>query len=183
MITDQGQVVAPGGQALMRIVNLDDMYVKASIPENYIQSITMGSAVAITFPAISLETEGTIKSVGNYINPTNRTFQIEIDVPNKEKNIKPNLIANLQINDYSNAKALIIPSNAIQENARGDKYVYVLTDMAGENAKVIQTRIETGKKQAGFVEVLSGLKDGDVLVQEGAISLKDGIMVTTKPIN
>ncbi|PKP27005.1 MAG: efflux RND transporter periplasmic adaptor subunit [Bacteroidetes bacterium HGW-Bacteroidetes-2] len=183
VITDQGQVVAPGGQALMRIVNLDDMYVKASIPENYIQSITMGSAVAITFPAISLETEGTIKSVGNYINPTNRTFQIEIDVPNKEKNIKPNLIANLQINDYSNAKALIIPSNAIQENARGDKYVYVLTDMAGENAKVIQTRIETGKKQAGFVEVLSGLKDGDVLVQEGAISLKDGIMVTTKPIN
>jgi len=183
VITDQGQVVGPGGQALMRIVNLEDMQVKASIPENYIQSVTVGSSVAITFPAINLETQGTIRSVGSYINPTNRTFQIEIDVPNKDKNIKPNLIANLQITNYSNENALIIPVNAIQENARGDKFVYVLSEMDGENAKVIQTKIETGKKQSGFVEVLLGLNSGDVLVQEGAVSLKDGVMVTLQTKN
>jgi len=180
VITDQGQVVAPGGQALMRIVSLSDMHIKASIPENYIQSITKGSTVGINFPAINLQTEGTIRSVGNYINPTNRTFQIEIDVSNEEKNIKPNLIATLQINNYSNENALIIPANAIQENARGDKYVFLLTDIDGENARVVQTKIETGKRQAGFVEVISGLKDGDILVKEGALTLKDGVSVTTQ---
>ncbi len=180
VITDQGQVVAPGGQALMRIVSLSDMHIKASIPENYIQSVKSGAKVDINFPAIDLKTQGTIRSVGNYINPTNRTFQIEIEVPNVEKNIKPNLIANLQINNYSNENALIIPANAIQENARGDKYVFLLKDINGENARVVQTKIETGKRQAGFVEVISGLKDGDILVKEGALTLKDGVSVTTQ---
>ncbi len=183
IITDQGQVVAPGGQALMRIVSLNDMHIKASIPENYIQSITRGATVGINFPAINLQTEGTIRSVGNYINPTNRTFQIEIDVPNEDKNIKPNLIASLQINNYSSENALIIPANAIQENARGDKYIFLLTDIDGQNARVVQTKIETGKRQAGFVEVISGLKDGDILVKEGALTLKDGVSVTTQTSN
>ncbi len=181
IITDQGQVVSPG-QELMRIVNLNNMYVKASVPENYIGSVTKGSKVKVTFPAINREMEGKIRTVGNYINPSNRTFEVEIEIPNKDKAIKPNLIAKLEINDYSQQKANLIPSNAVQENSKGEKYVFVIIDKQGDEAKVFRKQIETGRKYEGKIEVLSGLMDGETIVEEGALTLNDGSGVKIKTI-
>jgi len=180
VITDQGQVVAPGSQALMRIVNLSDMYVKASVPESYLGSIKKGTPVNVTFPAINKKVEGKIRNVGNYINPNNRTFEIEIDVPNKDRAIKPNLLAKLEINDYSQEDAILIPANAIQENSKGDKYVFVISEKEGDEAKVTRTQIETGKKYGGQVEVISGLESNAIIVKEGALTLKDGATVKIK---
>src|SRR5690554_3468553 len=183
IITEQGQVVAPGAQPLMRLVNLDNMKVKASVPENYIQSVTKGTNALVSFPAIQTTVEGTISNVGSYINPTNRTFQVEVQLPNTEKKIKPNLMANLQINNYTNNAAISIPSNAIQENAIGEKYVYVITDQEEQTAKVKRVKIETGRKSLGFIEVTEGLSSGDIIVKEGALTLKDGATITIKQDN
>ncbi len=183
IITEQGQVVSPGGQALMRLVNLNKMRVKASVPETYLQSVTTGTTTKVTFPAIQTTVDGKISSVGSYINPTNRTFQIEVAIPNTEAKIKPNLIANLQINNYSNQEAFTIPSNCIQENAAGEKYVYVLTDMNNDKAKVVRTQIQTGNKNEGYVEVLDGLSSGDVIVKDGALTLKDGSRISIQNEN
>jgi membrane fusion protein (multidrug efflux system) len=183
VITEQGQVVAPGGQALMRIVNLSDMYVKASVPENYLGSITKGTRVKVSFPALQNTVDGEVKTVGNYINPNNRTFDIEIDIPNKEKRIKPNLVAKLEINDYSQEDAKLIPANVIQENSKGEKFVFVLSEVEDNEATVIRRQIETGKKYEGQIEVLSGLEDGETIVKEGALTLKDGSKVKIKTTN
>lgn len=183
IITEQGQVVGSGGQALMRIVSLDNMYVKAAVPESYMQSVTEGSSVKINLASIDTVVDGKISNVGNFINPTNRTFQVEVKIPNTEAKIKPNMMANLQINNYSKEEAITIPVIAIQESAAGEKYVYVLTDMEDDEAKVIRTQIETGRKSGGFVEVLSGLSDNDVIVKEGALTLKDGITISIKSEN
>jgi len=177
VITEQGQVVAPGGQALMRIVNLSDMYIKASIPENYLGGIKKGTFVKVNFPALNQSVEGRVKNVGNYINPNNRTFDIEIDIPNKEQNIKPNLVAKLEINDYSKEKAKMIPANVIQENSRGDKYVFIVSEKNGDEAMAIRKQIETGLKYEGQVEVLEGLEDGETIVSAGALTLKDGAKI------
>lgn len=180
IITEQGTVVGPGGEAIMRIVALGDMYVKASVPESYLGTISKGTSVKITFPAINKVVEGKVKNVGNYINPNNRTFEIEIDVPNKDKAIKPNLVAKLEINDYSQENAQLIPANAIQENSKGEKYVFVLTEKVADEAKVVRKQIETGKKYEGMVEVISGLKPGETIVDEGALTLNDGSAVKIK---
>ncbi len=164
----------------MRIVSLGDMYVKASVPESYLGTIEKGTSVKITFPAINKQVEGKVKNVGNYINPNNRTFDIEIDVPNKDKSIKPNLVAKLEINDYSKDKAQLIPANSIQENSQGEKFVFVLTEKQGDEAKAVRTKIETGKKYEGMVEVLFGLSSGVTLVDEGALTLNDGSAVKIK---
>ena len=177
IITEQGQVVAPGGMALMRIVNLNNMYVKASVPENYLGSVTKGSEVLVQFPALNKQVDGKVKTVGNYINPNNRTFDIEIDVPNKDKMIKPNLLAKLEINDYSKEGALLIPTNAVSENSRGEKFVFVISNMEGDEAEVRKTKIETGLKYEGQLEVLSGIEDGAMIVLAGALTLKDGAQV------
>ncbi len=183
IITEQGQVVAPGGQALMRIVSLEKMFVKASVPESYLQSVDRGTPVKVNLTSIGTTVDGEISNVGSYINPTNRTFEVEVKISNVDSKIKPNMMANLQINNYSKEGAITIPANAIQESAAGEKYVYVLTNMEDDEAKVVRTQIETGRKSQGFVEVLQGLSKNDVIVKEGALTLKDGITISVKPEN
>jgi RND family efflux transporter MFP subunit len=177
IISDQGQVVSPGASQLMRIVSLKNMYVKASIPENYLGTIKKGTHVNVSFPSLGKVIQGNVRQVGNFINPNNRTFEIEIAIPNKEQLIKPNLVANLEINDYSNEKAIIIPDNVIQENANGEKFVYVINNVENSEATVLKTKIDTGKSYQGFIEVLSGLEANQIIVKDGAITMRDGLKV------
>ena len=177
VISDQGQVVSPAGSQLMRIVSLSNMYVKASIPENYLISIQKGTFVNVEFPSLGKSIEGTVRQVGNFINPNNRTFEVEIAIPNKDQLIKPNLMANLEINDYTKENAIIIPDNVIQENANGDKFVYIVNHRENNEAQVIKTKIEIGLSYNGYIEVKNGLEAGVSIVKDGAITMRDGLKV------
>jgi len=174
VITEQGSVTAPGQTQLMRIVNLSDMYIETDIPESYITSITNNKEVEVEFPVLGKKMDAKIRQTGNFINPANRTFKVEIAVPNKDKSIKPNLTARLKINDYTNEKAILIPQSIISENADGDQYIYVLENKEGNNATAKQVIIETGKTQGDVIEVLSGIEDNAEIIQEGARSVQNG---------
>jgi len=174
VITDQGTVVAPG-QPLFRIVNLDNMYIKAEVPERYIKSVVPGKEVAISLPMLDEEIGSKIRQTGNYINPNNRAFSVEVAVPNNNGNIKPNLTARLKINDYTNEEAILIPLSVISENAEGEQYVYLAVEGTSGNGNSVakQQTITTGKAQGDFIEVLSGLSPGQSIIIEGARSVKN----------
>nr|WP_321221591.1 efflux RND transporter periplasmic adaptor subunit [uncultured Psychroserpens sp.] len=177
VITDQGSVVAPGQTQLIRIVNLDDMYIETDVPESYISSISNGKDVEVDFPVLGKQLDAKIRQTGNFINPANRTFKVEVAVPNKDKTIKPNLTARLKINDYTSENAILIPQSIISENADGEQYIYVLVDKTGEKATAKQVIIKTGKTQGDVIEVLEGLQNNDEIIDEGARSVKDGQVV------
>ncbi|WP_400075205.1 efflux RND transporter periplasmic adaptor subunit [Winogradskyella sp. R77965] len=174
VITEQGNVAAPGQTQLMRLVNLGDMYIKTDVPESYITSITKGKKVEVMFPVLGKTLESEVRQTGNFINPANRTFDVEIAVPNKDRSIKPNLTARLKINDYINEKAILIPQSIISENAEGQQYVYVLADKKDDKATAKQLFINTGKTQGDKIEILSGIDDNAEIIKEGARSVKDG---------
>ena len=175
VLTEQGSVVMPGQSQLMRIVNLDNMYIVTDVPEKYITTITKNKKVEVEFPVLDKKIESKVRQVGDFINPDNRTFKVEISVPNKEKSIKPNLTAKLRINDYSNEKALLIPQSIISENASGEQYVYVVKDKIGNNeATAEKVIIETGLTQGDYIEVTKGLQSGSEVIMEGARSVNDG---------
>lgn len=174
VITDQGSVVAPGQSQLFRIVNLNKMYVETDVPERYISNVTTGKDVQVEFPILGLSMEAKVRQAGSFINPANRTFKVEVPVPNKANIIKPNLTAKLKINDYTNEKAILIPQSIISENAEGQQYVYTITDKNGNKAKAQRVIIMTGKTQGDFIEVISGLSNGNEIIEEGARSVKDG---------
>jgi membrane fusion protein (multidrug efflux system) len=171
VITDQGTVVAPG-VAIFRIVNLDNMYVAAEIPESYLPTVTAGKTVKVEFPVLGESIDATVRQTGNYIKPSNRSFAIEVDVPNKDGKVKPNLTARLSINDYTAENAILIPLNVINENADGEQYVYIAFAKADEMIAQ-QKIITTGKSQGDRIEVLSGIEVGDKIIVEGARSVKD----------
>ncbi len=175
IITEQGSVVIPGQSQLIRIINLDKMYIVTEVPEKYINKITVNKSVEVEFPILNKKLNSKIRQVGNYINPGNRTFKIEVPVPNKEKNIKPNLTAKLKINDYSNDNAILIPQSIISENAAGEQYIYIVKDKNDENEAVAEKIfIKTGLTQGDVIEVLSGIENGVEIIQEGARSINNG---------
>lgn len=180
VITDQGNVVAAGQTQLIRIVNLDDMYIQTDVPESYITSIVDGKEVEVMFPVLGKTLKSSIRQTGNFINPANRTFKVEIAVPNKNRTIKPNLTARLKINDYTSDKAILIPQSIISENASAEQYVYVLKEKVEDKAVANQVVITTGKTQGDKIEVLSGLNENDELIVEGARSVKNEQTVKIK---
>ncbi|GAA4895151.1 efflux RND transporter periplasmic adaptor subunit [Flaviramulus aquimarinus] len=174
VITEQGSVVGPGQSQLFRIVNLDDMYIETDVPERYVSDIVKGKKVKVDFPVLGKEIEAKVRQAGNFINPANRTFKVEVGISNKDASIKPNLTAKLKINDYSNEKAILIPQSIISENAEGQQYVYTITDKVKDKAKVKRVIIETGKTQGDYIEVLTGIENGEEIIEEGARSVKQG---------
>lgn len=177
VITEQGSMVMPGQSQLFRIVNLDEMYVETDVPERYISDVTEGKMVQVDFPILGKTMDAKVRQAGDFINPANRTFRVEIAIENKDKSIKPNLTAKLKINDYTNEEALLIPQSIISENAAGEQYVYVISEKDGENAKAKRVIIQTGKTQGDLIEVLSGFESGAEIIEEGARSVQDGQVV------
>lgn len=175
VIKDQGTVVSPGpGSEVFRIVNLNNMFVETAVPEKYISNVTKGKSVEVFLPMLDKTLNAKVRETGNFINPANRTFMIEIEVPNSDKSIKPNLTARLKINDYTNKNALLIPQSIISENAEGQQYVYVISNLKDDTGFAKQTIIKTGKTQGDVIEILEGIKSGDILIEAGARSVKDG---------
>ena len=174
IITEQGSLVNPGASQLFRILNLDKMYIETNVPENYITDITRNKKVEVQFPVLNKTIHAKVSQVGNYINLANRTFKIEVSLPNKDQLIKPNLTAKLKINDYTNNNALLIPQSIISENAEGKQYVYTIKEKKGDYGVAKQVIIQTGKTQGDVIEVISGIENGSEIIKEGARSVKDG---------
>ncbi len=176
VIKDQGTVVSPGpGSEVFRIVNLSDMYIQVDVPETYLSSISKGKEALVYFPVLGDSIQTKIRETGNFINPANRSFSVEIPVPNKDGEIKPNLTAKVNLNDYTSEDAILIPSSIISENSEGDQYVFVAEEPNADNEAIVKrTFIETGKSQGSLIEVLSGLQSGNHVIKEGARSVKDG---------
>ena len=176
---ERGTVVAPGqGSEIFRIVNLSDMYIETEVPETYIGSITENKVVEVNFPVIGETLNSKIRQVGNFINPNNRSFKIEIGVPNLGGKIKPNLTAKLRLNDYTSSNAILIPQSIISENANGEQYIYVVKDKKENNEGIAERLIiETGKTQGDLIEITKNLTSDAEIIIEGARSVNNGQVV------
>ncbi|MEM1001231.1 MAG: efflux RND transporter periplasmic adaptor subunit [Bacteroidota bacterium] len=173
IIADEGNNVAPGSQ-LIRLINLSNMFIEADVPERFIADVTTDKTVEIQFPVLGRSMTSKVRQSGNFINAANRTYKIEVDVPENGGYIKPNLTAKLRINDYSNDQAILIPQNIISEDARGQQYVYAIGEITNQTAKVSRLNIKTGKTQGDIIEVIEGIEAGTNLIEEGARSVKEG---------
>ena len=180
VIADPGQVVVPGQTPVIRLVNLSNMYVEASIPETYLKNVAIGTQVKVNLASIDKNFTGTVRQVGNYINPNNRSFDIKIAIPNEDGLVKPNLIATVKVNDFTAENAITIPENILQENAQGQTIAFKykpINDSLGVAERLI---LETGLSYENHTLVKAGLKKGDTIIKEGAKTLRDGQKVTIK---
>lgn len=175
IIADKGANLAPGATPILRFVNLDQMHVTGEIPEIHLPNIQLNSEAKVTIPVLRKQWESKVSLVGNYINPNNRSFRIEIELDNKEGSLKPNMTAQVLLNDYTNPQALLVPLKNILKNQDGQSYVFLLENIEGEpnTYKAIKTFVETGIESNNAMEIIKGLQVGDRILQEGVRLAKD----------
>jgi RND family efflux transporter MFP subunit len=174
---ERGQVVSPG-LPLMRIVNINNMYVQAQVPETYLSNIKLNSPVEVLVKSLGKTYIGKIRQIDNYIKPNNRSFGIEIALDNKENLLRPNQTAILKIEDYINNDAILIPNSALIEAADKKFNVFVAgKSNAKKEATVSKKEVEIGISSEGKVEILKGLEEEQRVIIEGVRSLKDNMTV------
>ena len=174
IITEKGSVVAPG-QGIVRIVNLSNMYVSTSVPETYVGKLKVGTTVDVALSASGKNYVGKIRQVANNINPSNRTFAVEVSVPNTDNLLRPNQLAKLKVIDYTSKNAIVVPTNVIQEDSKNNKYVYIATGVKGKTAVAKKVMVKIGQSANNVTEILDGLSADDVIVTEGANAISEGM--------
>lgn len=173
VFANQGANVAPGVTPILRIVNLNSMYVEADVPENYLTSVTKGSKAVVEIPVLGQSQITSIRQTGSYIQPSNRTFRVEAPLDNPNGDIKPNLVAKLNVIDYTNPEALMVPRRILRQNAEGVYFVFALSNSEGENSYAAEQRfVELGKSKNEMIEITQGISQGDLLIDEGVSLLE-----------
>ena len=160
---------------VIRLINLDKVYVEADITESYLPVIKVGTEAILNFPSINKEITSEIAQIGHYINPDNRSFKTRINISNKDQSIKPNLLADLKILDFE-ATGIKIPSNLVQQDQTGADYVYIIKKEEGQN-KIVKSLITIANEYHHNVFVTEGIKENDLLANAGARLIKEGDIV------
>jgi RND family efflux transporter MFP subunit len=165
-----------GGAQQIRIVNNTHLKVTAQVPENYLTRVAEGSNIAVSLPDIKKTLNAKISVAGRTIDPVSRSFYIEAKLPS-DKDLRPNQIAIVRIQDYNSPDAITVPVNTLQTDEKG-KFVLVAVN---ENGKLIARKraVEIGEMYNDKIEIKSGLKTGDQIITEGFQGLYDGQVITT----
>ncbi|MBU1820986.1 MAG: efflux RND transporter periplasmic adaptor subunit [Bacteroidetes bacterium] len=174
VIARVGEMASPG-MPVARVVNLSNLKVVAKVADSYAASVRKGDEVIIKFPDLNQEYKARVSFVSTTVDPLSRTFRIEANLPSSSA-LKPNMLAQVQINDASRSDAIVIDQNLVQNTEKG-QVVYVTANKG--NRKVAEARtIKTGLSYNGQVEVLEGLKAGDQLITQGYQEVADGQVIS-----
>ena len=173
IICKEGELASPG-MRIIQLVNLTRMSIKADVSEKYISAIKKGQKAQITFSAYpETKISSTIHRTSNVIDPTNRTFTVEVKFNNTGKKIKPNMIAELHLTDYTGSE-ILVPANLIQSDQKG-KYVYIV--VSENDKKIAQKKYIETKFTIKSNIVVAGLNEGDFVITDGSNFVNNGVTV------
>ncbi|MFK5958347.1 MAG: efflux RND transporter periplasmic adaptor subunit [Lutibacter sp.] len=169
-----GELTSPQ-MPVIRLLNLDQVYVEADVTETYLPVIKKGTETVLNFPSIHKEIESKVSQTGNYINPNNRSFKTRINLTNKDQSMKPNLLADIKFLDFK-AKGIIVPANLVQQDQNGNDYVFTIKTENGEHT-IVKNKITVAKEYNHEIYVSQGLTSNDTIVNEGARQVQAGEIV------
>ena len=169
-----GGLAAPMFPSL-RLVNLKKIHIESEVTETYLKNIKVGTKVELFFPSLGNKINAKITQVGNFINPENRSFKIRIDIKNENNDLKPNLLADLKINDFANF-GIVVPSKLIQKDRLGNSFVYTLKKVNGSyNVNKSYVKEKMTYKNESFIS--EGLSEDVLVVDKGSRLIKEGEIV------
>ena len=170
---EEGNLVSPPmmpdqGNAF-RIINLNELYAESVIPESFIGKIKKGAEVQVEIPVLNKSFNSTIKHSVSSIDQLSRTFKIEVSVPKNDLDLIPNLNVEVNVLDYTNSQAFLVPESIVSEDSDNNKFLFTVL-----NNKAKKTIVETGYTQDGMIEIITGLDVNEIVINEGGRIVKDG---------
>lgn len=165
---DAGAFVGPNAP-VVSVVDIHFVRLVASVVEKDLRRLRVGVPATTEVDAFPGEAfNGRIARIAPVLDPSTRTAQIEIEVPNPSQRLKPGMYARVQLEIDRRADAIVVPRNSLVD-ADGKRGVFV----PAENKAVFRA-IEVGLQDTNVVEALSGLREGESVITTGATALRDG---------
>lgn len=172
LMVKEGEVAGPG-MPIAQIINTRKVKIVADVPESYIGILKKGDPVTVKFPSLNRETNAKVSLIGRTIDPSNRTFKVEVDLDNKDGDLKPNLLSIVQINDLTIKDVITVPIELVQQEVSGKNYVMVA--IGSENEKTAKKiYVNTGESADGNIVITSGLTGEETVITNGARGLANG---------
>jgi RND family efflux transporter MFP subunit len=172
---EPGEMAVPGAP-VVRVVSIDRVKVIAGVPERYARSVQRRDSTLVTFDIFpGREFVGRVNFVGTSVDPSSRTFPIEILLNNPERIMKPAMVANVRVQREQLSDVLVVPQQVVLRSADGYK-VFVVTTADGEYVASART-VVLGPNSGNRVVVEQGLEIGDLLITVGHQLVDDGSRV------
>jgi RND family efflux transporter MFP subunit len=173
--TKTGELTSPQ-KPFLKLVNLNKVYVESEVTETYLNSIKKDTKVLLNFRSIGTSVEASVSQVGNFINPSNRSFKMRIDLKNPNNELKANLLADIKINDFK-ANGTVIPTRLVQRDRDNKTFVYTI-EPKENNHKVIKTYVTEVMNYDNQSYISDGLVPNSILVDKGARLVNNNEEVT-----
>ncbi len=157
----EGEYVAEGG-TIFRLTDLSSLWAEAQVYTSQLSGIDVKGKARVRIPDIGKELDGRIELVNPEINPDTRINLVRIAIANKDNLLKPGMNAYVTLENRP-SNVLTIPSGAVLRN---EKYNTVWIQTGHNTYKMVHVML--GKEDGEQLEILSGLKEGDVVVTNGA---------------
>lgn len=162
-----GALVTPGDV----ITTLDDLYkvkVDFGIAENHLATLALGqtiTAVSIAYPEAPFQ--GVISSINSRVDPVSRSIRVRAIIDNSNLALRPGMLLQITLQKKI-LKTLVVPEQALLP-IEDKQFVYVVKDN-----KAIQTEVKVGRRKPGIAQIISGINEGDYVVTEGTLRLRNG---------
>ncbi|HLK97046.1 MAG TPA: efflux RND transporter periplasmic adaptor subunit, partial [Hymenobacter sp.] len=172
-----GEAVAPGSP-VARLVGGQGGKIVADVSEAYASRIQAGDKALISIPDLGdEEMPATVRVVSRTIDPTSRTFTVELRLNGKNAvRLSPNMVATVRIQNYDRQNATVLPVDLVQRDEQ-NSYVLVV-EQKGPQKVAAKRVIKTGNTYNGRVEVTQGLKPNDQVISAGYQNLNEGQIVS-----
>ena len=169
---DNGDMYS-GGEPVLVVEQITPVKLYINVSEGYFTKVKKGAPVSVKVDVYGdEEVEGKISLIYPTIDPSTRTFQVEIQLPNQNQKVRPGMFARATLN-FGTQDHVVVPDLAIVKRAgSGDRYVYVYKD-----GKVSYNKVELGRRMDTEYELISGVDNNSQVVIAGQSKLADGVEV------
>ena len=170
-----GQVVG-AGQAVVTVVSDGEKEVEIDVPENRLEQLKSAKTINVEFWALpDLVLSGTLREVSPIADEVTRTYKARISLSNPLDGLELGMTASVTLKNNTNSdSAIFIPLSAIYQT--GDTpNVWVVDD----KGVLRLTKVKVGEFKDDKIQVITGLKDGDIIVKAGVHELSEGLKVKT----
>jgi membrane fusion protein (multidrug efflux system) len=159
------------GQEIVNLEQINPLKVDFKVPEMLLAAVKVGQTIRLRLDAMgSRAVEGNVYAIDPLLEAGGRAIVLRARIPNDDGTLRPGLFARVVLTIDEKNDAVFVPEQSVLPGSDGSKSVFKAID-----GKAVMTRVELGERIKGEVEIVSGLKSGDVVITAGLPKLRPGV--------